>query len=91
MKMFLLWLLIVLQYADALTTLKILERGGKERNPILRRLFEYVGVMNGIFIAKTVVVLAFWVFAEYIPVLVFAIMCGLYAAVVYPNIEQLRK
>jgi hypothetical protein len=91
MKMFLLWLFIVLQYADALTTLKILERGGKELNPALRWLFDYVGVMNGIFIAKTVVVLVFWVFIEHIPVWAFVIMCGLCAAVVYHNIEQLRK
>ena len=91
MKMFLLWFFAVLQVADGMTTLHILARGGKELNPAMRWIFEQIGTLNGVFITKTLLVIVFWMFYDYIPIWAFAAMCGLYAAVVYHNVNELRK
>lgn len=45
---FLLIALFALQIADAVTTKRVLERGGRELNPVVRWLIEKLGVTGGL-------------------------------------------
>lgn len=87
----LLWMLIVVQIVDAITTIKILERGGKELNPAMAWLFEKMGVIEGLFVVKTVICSVFYIWMESIPAWGFLAIIGLTGAVVYHNILQLQK
>lgn len=91
MKMMLLWLLIVLQVLDALLTIKILERGGKELNPVMNWIFSRIGVQEGLLIVKTLVCSVFIIWMELIPIWAFLFLIGATSLVVHHNIKQLQK
>lgn len=91
MKMMLLWLLIVLQVVDALTTIKILEKGGRELNPAMDWIFRKIGVLEGLFIVKTLICGMCWIWMEFIPVWAFLFLIGATSLVIHHNIKQLQK
>lgn len=47
-------ILVVLQLLDIYTTHNILKLGGRELNPLLARLFQLIGAMPGLVLAKTI-------------------------------------
>ena len=52
--------LAALQVADALSTIKVIELGGRELNPIVRWLIEVFGMVPALVIKGVVVMLAAW-------------------------------
>lgn len=91
MKLFLMMLLAVLQVADALTTLKILAKGGRELNPVMDWLFKRMDATTALFLVKSLIIAIFWIWLDQVPVWAFAVVCGLTAAVVYHNITEIRR
>lgn len=78
MMIALLFLLIMLQIADAFTTVHILKNGGREANPFMNWLFQKYGTEVSLGVMKLLVVgavaaawnetLAFWICVLYIGV-----------------------
>lgn len=81
----------VLQILDALTTIHILAKGGRELNPVMRWIFEKLGVINGVLIVKCAIILVFQYAMPYIPVWVYLLMIGIYSYVFAHNLVQLKK
>lgn len=84
-------LLVLLQYADWWSTTVILRNGGREFNPVLRKLFDKFGVQKPLIAYKLFVcaaggVLYYTGHHEYIYAL-----CGLYAAVVGLNLRNVVR
>lgn len=85
-------LFILLQIADALTTYEIVVRmKGVELNPVLKKVFDLVGVVPGLIVSKGIVICFFTYFHTDIPVLVWLGVTGLYAWVINHNIKQIKK
>lgn len=53
-------ILTLLQMVDAWTTHRILERGGRELNPILARVFARIGHVAGLILAKGAFIAILW-------------------------------
>lgn len=78
MMIALLFLLIMLQLADAFTTVRILKNGGREANPVMNWLFQKFGTEVSLGVMKILVVslvaaawnetLTFWLCVFYIGV-----------------------
>ena len=82
---------VTLQFADAATTIKILEKGGTELNPVMRWLFVKLGTFNGLVIAKTTIILLFYAVIDVMPIWAYVLMIGIYSYVVAHNLVQLKK
>jgi hypothetical protein len=82
---------VALQFADAATTIKILDGGGKELNPVMRWLFSKLGTINGLAVMKTAIILMFYTVIDVIPIWLYLSMIGLYSFVVAHNLRQLYK
>ena len=54
----LLFIFILLQIADSLTTVHILKNGGREANPVMAWLFDKLSIAGTLAIMKTIVILA---------------------------------
>lgn len=52
----LLFIFILLQIADCLTTVHILKQGGREANPFMNWLFNKIGVIASLVIMKLIVI-----------------------------------
>ena len=57
----LLFLFILLQIADCLTTVHILKQGGREANPFMNWLFDKVGILAALIGMKLIVLIAVFV------------------------------
>ena len=63
----LLFLFILLQIADCLTTVHILKQGGREANPVLAWLFDKVGMIPSLVVMKLLAIGAVtWAWNEWI-------------------------
>lgn len=88
--------LIVLQLLDIYSTYNILKLGGKELNPLLAKLFELIGVMPGLVLAKTIfigILLYFYITKqETIQVLItpLILISIVYAYIVQNNFKVLK-
>lgn len=85
------WLAILgaLQILDWYTTVTILEQGGRELNPVVRRLMDALGVEPALAVKSVLVmVCGMWLLA-YPAGLV--LLVALYAGVVGWNLTQLKK
>ena len=51
-----LYLLILLQILDAITTLLVLKKGGRETNPLMLALFGLIGPVPALFATKALIV-----------------------------------
>ena len=78
----------LLQVADAALTYKVISAGGVELNPVMRWLFDRIGVIPGLVIAKVLITALVVLFA---PWQVVAGLCVLYAGVVSWNTYQLYR
>lgn len=86
-------ILLVLQFADAWTTHRILSRGGKELNGVVRFFINKFGLLNGLLIAKVplgLMIIASAVF-QWMPKYMLLGLCALYLLVVLHNFRQLFK
>ena len=83
-------LLSLLQVADAVTTYKILNNGGKELNPVMDKLFKRFGMLNVLSIKVVLVAVAGIVIYSIYPLALIP-LCLLYVAVVTWNTYQLYK
>lgn len=80
----LLSLLLLLQYYDGLTTYRVLSKGGRELNPLVRWCINKFGLRNGLLLVKgNIAVLITWT--------TLAGLCVLYTWVVYHNFTELAK
>ena len=75
--------------ADGVLTYEILRRGGRELNPVLRWLFEKIGVAEGIVLSRLVLLIIFIVAIQNSPVWLFVVFNIFYAFVVAHNAKQL--
>ena len=87
-----LYALIALQAADLATTLVVLQRGGKELNPVARWFIVKLGPLFGLSLLKLAAI-AVMVWAAPTPGVdyVFAALCGAYVFVVANNVRVLRR
>ena len=83
--------LCCLVVADGILTHEILARGGRELNPVLRWLFEKIGVVEGLVLSRSMLILVFIAAVESAPIWVFAVLNVVYAFVVAHNAQQLMK
>lgn len=84
----LLLLFILLQVADGYTTVRGLQLGAREGNPILAWLFERFEPVLVLLVVKTASIIAVAVVNSDI---LTAFVCGVYVPVVLNNIRVLRK
>jgi hypothetical protein len=84
----LLFIFILLQIADVVTTVKGLKAGAKEANPLLAWAFEWQSPVLVLLVAKTTVIVAVGVLNSDV---VTAFGCGVYVPVIANNIRVLRK
>ena len=91
----LLFIFILLQIADCFTTIYILGKGGKELNPVLAKIFDTVGVWQGLLIMKFFAISIVLVGTKLLPVEVSYWLLGLgivlYTGVVSWNGYQIYK
>jgi len=84
----LLFIFILLQIADSLTTVHILKQGGREANPALAWLFDKVGMIPSLVVMKLLAIGAVtWAWNLWITVA----LCVFYMGVVGWNSYQIWK
>ena len=87
-------LLVALQIADAVTTVKVLKQGGEELNPVLAPLMRVVGVVPSLVLVKAVLLGTFVAAGYVLPANLLGVALILadivYAAIVVSNIEQIK-
>jgi len=82
------YLLLVLQVLDALTTLYVLRTGkGAEANPIAKKLMAVLGPEFTVLLVKAALAGAIWTFRASTPAWVFAGLCVLYIVIVANNLK----
>lgn len=82
------YLLLVLQVLDALTTLYVLRKGtGVESNPLARKLMEVFGREGAVLLVKAALAGAIWTFRASTPAWAFALLCVVYLYVVANNLR----
>lgn len=89
MTSILILLLIALNVADVLLTLRNIKQGGRELNPLLAWLMTRIGIKPALIVSKTIL-LAAAVLVLRSPAII-TILCLAYAAVVWHNWRQLRQ
>jgi len=89
MTIFLILLLISLNVADVLLTLRIIKQGGRELNPLLAWLMTRIGLKPALIGSKTILLAIAAVVLRSPAVL--TLLCLAYAAVVWHNWRQLRQ
>lgn len=82
---FLFVVFVLLQIADVASTMIALNMGAREANPVMRWLFEKIGVNPALYTVKVSGIVLLWVYGMGLPVIVWLIMVGVYVAVVYNN------
>lgn len=87
------WVLFaLLQLADAATTYVIVVKlKGVELNPVLRKVFDLIGVVPGLILFKSGMIYFFWHFREQIPVWLWLAVTVLYAWVINHNVKQIKS
>jgi hypothetical protein len=84
--------LVILQIVDIITTIKILELGGYEANPIMRKAMELFGVKPALIGVKSVYVILLLLAFLYLNSLVFWIlMCLIYLAIGVNNVIVYKR
>ena len=83
--------LVLLNVADAVLTVRVLDGGGRELNPIMAKVMGWIGVVPALVVVKVVALAAFyvglgvqapdWVYAPHVT----AVLCGFYGLVVCNN------
>lgn len=83
-------ILAALQFLDAWTTLRVLKEGGRELNPIMRDLFDLLGVEAALIVKGIAVVAVGYACIGYQMAWLTWALCVWYSLVVAWNIRQMR-
>lgn len=83
-------ILAALQFLDAWTTLRVLKEGGRELNPIMRDLFDLLGVEMALIVKGIAVVAIGYACVDYHMEWLVWVLCVWYSLVVAWNIRQMR-
>jgi hypothetical protein len=87
-----LYLLIFLQFADAISTLYFLKHTTiQEANPVLKWAFDKFGAMRTLIIAKGTLIAFLWYYQEFLTQSFLIGFCLLYIAVVIWNVYLIIK
>lgn len=80
-----------LQIGDIYTTLKVLNQGGRELNPIMNKLFTKFGALQTLVATKAALVGACYAFIDvpYVTEVLWA-LCVFYAGLVFHNFRQIK-
>ena len=90
--MYALYILLILQAVDAISTIILLQREGfAEGNKVLKAIMDRIGVAPTLLIIKGFFVAWVLYFQAEIPVEILGILCAGYLWVVYNNIKLLLK
>lgn len=84
-------IIAALQLADAILTVRILNQGGREHNPVLRWVFERVGTIPTLAVVKLVFIAILVAVVPYLPVWAYAAVAAVYIAIVAYNFIQYRR
>lgn len=85
------YLLMALQVADGLTTYLALKKGAAEGNPIMRKLFEKIGMVPALIITKGALMAIVWHWRDVLGALWLAVFCAVYLAVAVNNVRVARR
>lgn len=85
------FLLFALQIADAYTTVVVLKRGGRELNPIMRYVFEAVGIEEALLLKAAVVTVIGYFVGQHTGVEYLTALVLFYLGIVLWNWGQLSK
>lgn len=85
------YLLMALQVADGLTTYLALKKGAAEGNPVMRKLFEKIGMVPALVITKGALMVGAWYWRDALGLLELGLLCAGYLAVAINNILVIRK
>ena len=85
------YLLMALQVADGLTTYLALKKGAAEGNPVMRKLFEKVGMVPALIITKGALMCAAWYWRDAIGLLGLGLLCAWYLVVAVNNVRVMRR
>jgi len=83
-------LLAILQVADGYTTTRIIDNGGRELNPLMRKAFEKFGVKKTL-IVKGILVTALGYFIGTQEIYALGALCAFYIGIVIFNSRSLPK
>jgi hypothetical protein len=78
---------VALQVADVLTTLKALDKGNREANPVLANIFKYVSPWKALLLFKAVSIWLVWYADMYI---LTGLLCAFYVWVIDNNLRVIR-
>lgn len=89
-------LIVLCQFIDFATTYRIITNGGKEMNPVVKKLMDIFGLELGLFIAKFYVAGFVWIgamlgwFESEIGLIALLALAVLYVAVAVHNLRQMK-
>jgi len=85
---------VILNILDIYTTLKILEHGGREKNPVVRKFIEWLKPFPALILVKAVMILAVFFAIKYIGNYSYYLLGfgnGIYIWVIINNFRVLKK
>jgi len=83
--------LILMQVADAASTYFILNKGGRELNPLMDKLFQKVGVKMGLGVSKGLAIVIIILAYTYTPIWLLGSLSALYALIIANNTYHVVK
>lgn len=90
-------IIVAFNVADVYTTYRVLQRGGSEKNPVMAKVFGFIGVLPGLLLVKAAILAALW-WAFVVQRLqgpffigLLGVICVVYAWVVVHNVGEMRK
>ena len=89
MEIILGFIFIALQVADAATTYIILKGGGRELNPFMQVVMNFLGLVPAVVVMKALVLGVFVFYAEAIPLWAWMLMVIIYSWVVANNLRAI--
>lgn len=81
---------LIQQMLDGYTTYMVLKRGGREVNPFMQIAMNFLGVLPALIVTKFIVIAAFIVYAEIIPIWTWILAIGFYVFVLVNNFRVLE-
>lgn len=84
-------LFVVLQFADAATTLAVIKRGGKEKNPVMIYIMGKLGTNAALLATKAVAIGVIYAILPWMPLVVLGLLCAWYTAIVAFNTRSLVR
>lgn len=85
-------LIILLQISDLITTMMALQKKGlKEANPLIQKLIDKLGLIEGLLLAKGVGVVSAFILYQAGATIILLLAVLIYAAIVINNLRHVRN